>query len=154
MCSIFSIFFFKLKHTSKIISFPFPLSTITFGVVAPSFCSSLPFNYTGQHHRVRVTCHLPSPSSGWSNLMVCTHRLMGMISSHKMHMTKTSACFTNALQHLYPAPLNTARTWHTIEALLGMTGIRKIFNVYCKVACTKSSPEISVLGKLAYWTSP
>lgn len=98
---------------------------------------------------------LPYPSSRWSNLMVCIHRLMGMISSHKMHMTKSSACFTNALQLLYPVNLNTAKTWHTIEALLGMTvGFSRFSTDTFKVACTKSSPEISILGKISILDFP
>lgn len=79
------------------------------------------------------------PTTGWvtlslsslSNLMVCIHGLMGMISSHKMHMTKSSTCFTNALQHLYPVTWIQLKTWYTVEALLGMTvGFSRFLNGY------------------------
>lgn len=42
--------------------------------------------------------------------LVCAHGQMGTRSSHKTHTTKSSTCFTNALQLLHPVDLNAAKT--------------------------------------------
>lgn len=104
MCSIFSIFFLKLKHTSKIICFSFPLSTIAFQVGAPSFCSSLPSNSIPPQGALPYPCQVYP--TGW-----CVHTDWWEWEAHtkctwlKQHMLhKCSAAFI-------PSYLNAAKNF-------------------------------------------
>lgn len=121
MSSIFSNF---LKHTSKIICFPFSLSTIAFQVGAPSFCSSLPSNCPPPQGALPYPCQVYP--TWW-----CAYTDDGNDKLTQNAHDKSSTCFTNALQHLYPVTWMQLKTWCTVEAPLGMpVGFSKFLNGY------------------------